>query len=81
MRFLSFFSDFSEVAKDETTEVTCKMTPKTSGEKNIVAKFWSRELDDVDGYKVINVKPKPEPENLKPEQPDIVKPAENELTN
>lgn len=69
-----------DVLPDATAEVTCKMTPKTSGEKNIVAKFWTRELYDVDGYKVIQVKPKPEPENLKPE-PEVIKPAENELTN
>ncbi|KFM78740.1 Annulin, partial [Stegodyphus mimosarum] len=62
-----------DVAPDSTAEVTCKISPKTSGEKNIAAKFWSRELDDVDGYLVIHVKPKPED--------DIVKPADNDLTN
>ncbi|XP_054711859.1 annulin-like [Uloborus diversus] len=62
-----------EVAPSGAAEVVCKMRPKTAGEKNIVAKFWSRELDDVDGYHIINVKARPEPE--------IVKPTENDLTN
>lgn len=38
--------------------ISCKMTPKSSGEKSIVAKFTSRELYDVDGYSLIYIKPK-----------------------
>uniref|UniRef100_A0A1W7RB00 protein-glutamine gamma-glutamyltransferase n=1 Tax=Hadrurus spadix TaxID=141984 RepID=A0A1W7RB00_9SCOR len=46
----------------QEARVVCKMTPKSFGEKSIVAKFQSRDLDDVDGYKQIQVKPKTETE-------------------
>lgn len=44
----------------QEARVVCKMTPKSFGEKSIVAKFQSRDLDDIDGYKQIQVKPKVE---------------------
>lgn len=37
-------------------KVTCKVTPKSSGTKIIIIKFHSKELLDVEGYHVINVK-------------------------
>ncbi|XP_022249456.1 annulin-like [Limulus polyphemus] len=54
------------VLPEAETQVSCKLTPKTSGEKTIVAKFQSRELEDVDGFKVIHVRPKTDSTN-KPE--------------
>ncbi|KAF8788081.1 Annulin like protein [Argiope bruennichi] len=63
-----------DVAPDAMAKVSCSIRPKTSGEKNIAAKFASRELDDVDGYIVIDVKPKivvTEPENNKPSDNEI----------
>ncbi|XP_042909148.1 annulin [Parasteatoda tepidariorum] len=70
-----------DVPVEGTAEVTCTMTPKTSGEKNIAAKFWSRELDDVDGYVVIDIKSKQEPEDAKPtENNDTHSNASTEVT-
>ncbi|KAG8198472.1 hypothetical protein JTE90_022202 [Oedothorax gibbosus] len=68
----------NDVAPESVAQVTCKLVPKSSGEKNIVAKFSSRELDDVDGYHVINVKAKPEAEeNSKPSETVVEKEKEN----
>lgn len=52
-------------------KVSCSMRPKTSGEKSIIAKFSSRELDDVDGYEVIEVKPAIESNDVAL-KPDVV---------
>ncbi|XP_054723069.1 annulin-like [Uloborus diversus] len=43
-------------------KVKCQMTPSTSGYKTVIAKFKSKELDDIDGYHTIYVKSVPETE-------------------
>jgi transglutaminase 1 len=42
---------------EEATAV-CKMTPNTDGEKSIIAKFYSRELGDIDGYLNVTALPR-----------------------
>ncbi|XP_076321349.1 annulin-like isoform X1 [Tachypleus tridentatus] len=46
------------IPPEKEAKVSCKLIPKTPGEKTIVAKFQSKELEDVDGFKNINVRPK-----------------------
>ncbi|GAB6029803.1 hypothetical protein CHUAL_005515 [Chamberlinius hualienensis] len=48
----------NNVNAGEDCSASCKLTPKMSGEKTIVAKFTSKELRDVDGFKTIHVKSK-----------------------
>lgn len=50
------------IAPGADAKVTCSMTPKTSGAKTVIAKFRSNELEDVDGYHEIYVKPSTEGE-------------------
>lgn len=45
--------------KDEA-RVKCQMTPTCCGSKTVIAKFRSKELEDVDGYHTIFVKSAPE---------------------
>lgn len=45
----------ANVQPGEEASATCKLTPLMSGQKTIVAKFTSKELRDVDGYKNIYV--------------------------
>ncbi|XP_055935337.1 annulin-like isoform X1 [Argiope bruennichi] len=40
----------------EDAKVKCKLTPNTCGCKAVIAKFRSKELEDVDGYHTIYVK-------------------------
>lgn len=43
------------VAIGQDAAVTVKMTAAKAGQKTIVAKFYSDELNDVDGYLTIDV--------------------------
>lgn len=45
----------ANVEPGEEASATCKLTPVMSGQKTIVAKFTSKDLQDVDGYKNIYI--------------------------
>ena len=45
------------MAAGEEARAIFDVTPDSSGEKTIAAKFESRELKDVDGFKTIRVSP------------------------
>ncbi|GBO15560.1 Annulin [Araneus ventricosus] len=46
----------SNIPPGEDAKVKCKLTPTTPGCKAVIAKFRSKELEDVDGYHTIYVK-------------------------
>lgn len=49
-----------EIASGETGAVTFKYTPPWAGRGSLVAKFVSKELNDVDGHLAFEVKARPE---------------------
>ncbi|XP_055638666.1 annulin-like isoform X2 [Toxorhynchites rutilus septentrionalis] len=50
----------SEIAVSETVSKTFSLTPMFAGRATIVAKFTSKELDDVDGFLAFEAQPRPE---------------------
>lgn len=46
------------VEPGEVAQASAKLTASKSGEKTISAKFYSKEMNDVDGYLVIQVREK-----------------------
>lgn len=62
-RIFSQFHSHSQVADvpiSGTTSATFKYVPPYSGRSSFLAKFSSKELDDVDGYLAFEVEPRPE---------------------
>ncbi len=56
MKFNWFiYINFRSVLSGEEARAEFVITPKSSGDRTITAKFSSRELNDVDGYKNIRV--------------------------
>lgn len=53
---------FRVIQAKEEARVKCQATFISSGLKTIVAKFRSKELEDVDGYHTVFVKAAPESE-------------------
>ena len=53
-------TQIAEVPIAGTTSATFKYTPPYSGRASLIAKFVSKELDDVDGFLAYEVKPRPE---------------------
>ncbi|KAH8353156.1 hypothetical protein KR084_009309, partial [Drosophila pseudotakahashii] len=49
-----------DIAVGHAVGVTFKYTPPYAGSGTMVAKFTSKELDDVDGYKHYEIEPRPE---------------------
>ncbi|KAG9508704.1 hypothetical protein GZH46_02794, partial [Fragariocoptes setiger] len=47
----------SKIGVNEQAQVSIMLTPRTSGTKLIVAKFRSKQLNDVDGYKELRIHP------------------------
>lgn len=55
-----FFLQIAEIPVGGTTSATFKYTPPFAGRGALVAKFSSKELDDVDGFIGYEVAPRPE---------------------
>lgn len=51
---------FRAILPKAEARVKCQMIPCSSGAKTVIAKFRSKELEDVDGYHTIEVKSSPE---------------------
>lgn len=49
-----------EIAAGETGAATFRYTPPWAGRGSLVAKFYAKELNDVDGFLAYEVRPRPE---------------------
>jgi len=50
----------AEIPVNGVAAATFKYTPPYAGRGTMLAKFTSKELDDVDGYKHYEIEPRPE---------------------
>lgn len=47
---------FRKVLPGEEAKVSFQLHPSTAGPKSIIAKFFCKELSDVDGFKAVDVR-------------------------
>lgn len=58
--FSNYFLQVPDILPNTVTETRFAYKPPYVGSAKLVAKFTSKEIDDVDGFRVFEVAPKPE---------------------